>query len=206
VAYVVAAFVLTNFTVAASLPLILPVVLGHPTPDAFAKVARTVGGVFFAPFAAAWLVRRIHPEARTWPSKLGNVTFSMWCCSLFLITANASWFLRSQAHLPRTLVLEIAAAALLVCAASFGLGRRARGAGFPARGQPGVGSENTTFTIYLAMTYASPLVALGPTFYVLWHNLWNSWQLHRHSGASGNRGPDREPALITTLGPHTLPR
>jgi BASS family bile acid:Na+ symporter len=29
------------------------------------------------------------------------------------------------------------------------------------------------------MTYANPLVALGPTFYVLWHNLWNSWQLHR---------------------------
>jgi BASS family bile acid:Na+ symporter len=27
--------------------------------------------------------------------------------------------------------------------------------------------------------YANPLVALGPTFYVLWHNLWNSWQLYR---------------------------
>ena len=41
--------------------------------------------------------------------------------------------------------------------------------------------ENTTFTIYLALTYASPLVAFGPTCYVLWHNLWNSWQLQRQA-------------------------
>jgi BASS family bile acid:Na+ symporter len=32
----------------------------------------------------------------------------------------------------------------------------------------------------LALTYATPLVALGPTIYVLWHNLWNAWQLYRH--------------------------
>lgn len=183
VAYVIAAFVLTNLTVAASLPLILPVVLGHPTPDAFVKVARTVGGVFFAPFVAAWLVRRLHPGASAWPAKLGNVTFGMWCCSLFLITANASWFLRSQAQLPRTMVLEIAAASLLVCAVSFGLGRRLGGREFPREASQSLGQKNTTFTIFLAMTYASPLVALGPTFYVLWHNLWNSWQLHRHAGA-----------------------
>jgi BASS family bile acid:Na+ symporter len=180
VAYVVAAFVLTNFAIAASLPVILPIVLGHPTPDAFANVARSVGGVFFAPFAAAWLVRKIYPDARAWPAKLGNVTFSMWCTSLFLITANASWFLRSQADLPRTAVLEIAVASLLVCATSFALGRLLGGREFAREASQALGQKNTTFTIYLAMTYASPLVALGPTFYVLWHNLWNSWQLHQH--------------------------
>jgi hypothetical protein len=41
-----------------------------------------------------------------------------------------------------------------------------------------LGQKNTTFTIYLALTFANPLVALGPTCYVLWHSLWNSWQLH----------------------------
>ncbi|MEG2248861.1 MAG: hypothetical protein RSB88_08120, partial [Akkermansia sp.] len=45
-----------------------------------------------------------------------------------------------------------------------------------------LGQKNTTLTIFLAMIYApSPIAALGPTFYVLWHNLWNAWQLHRHA-------------------------
>ncbi|HQL21587.1 MAG TPA: hypothetical protein PLY49_07505, partial [Opitutaceae bacterium] len=52
---------------------------------------------------------------------------------------------------------------------------------FSREASQALGQKNTTFTIYLALTYANPLVALGPTFYVLWHNLWNSWQLQRAS-------------------------
>jgi BASS family bile acid:Na+ symporter len=40
-------------------------------------------------------------------------------------------------------------------------------------------SRERTFTAF-GLTYANLLIALGPTFYVLWHNLRNSWQLHRH--------------------------
>jgi BASS family bile acid:Na+ symporter len=193
VAYVVAAFMLSNLTIAASLPVLLPIVLGHPTPDAFLQVSRSIGGVFFAPFVAASLVRRLHPGAAAWPRKFGNLTFGMWCTSLFLITANASAFLRSQSGLPRTAVLEIAAASLLVCAASFALGRRIGGREHPREASQSLGQKNTTFTIYLAMTYASPLVALGPTFYVLWHNLWNSWQLHRHHVTAANSSTSPPP-------------
>ncbi len=32
-------------------------------------------------------------------------------------------------------------------------------------------------TTYLATTFANPLVAIGPISYILWHNLWNAWQL-----------------------------
>ena len=52
---------------------------------------------------------------------------------------------------------------------------------FSREASQALGQKNTTFTIYLALTYANPLVALGPTCYVLWHNLWNSWQLQRAS-------------------------
>ena len=192
VAYVVAAFMLSNLTVAASLPVLLPFVLGRPTPDAVVQVTRSIGGVVFAPFVVAWLVRRFHPDAAAWPKKLGNVTFGMWVAAIFLITANASDFLRHQAGLPRAVILEIAAVSLVVCVASFSLGRLIGGREFGREASQALGQKNTTFTIYLAMTYASPLVALGPTFYVLWHNLWNSWQLHRHhvaSQASQQSGP-----------------
>ena len=33
--------------------------------------------------------------------------------------------------------------------------------------------------IWVALTFINPLVAMGPTFYILYHNLYNSWQIYR---------------------------
>lgn len=179
VAYVVAAFVLTNIVIAALLPALLPFVLGHPTPEAFGHVLGSVALVVFVPMSLAWVVRALHPAAVHWPPRVGNVSFAAWVTAIFLITANASQFLRNQVGLPRTIVVEIALTSLAVCAASFALGKLIGGREFSREASQSLGQKNTIFTIYLAITYASPLIALGPTFYVLWHNLWNSWQLHQ---------------------------
>ena len=177
--YVVTAFFLTNIVIAALLPLVLPLVLGHATPDVFANVLGSVGLVVFAPLGVAWLVRAAHPAAAAWPGKLRNVSFGMWVTAMFLITANASDFVRRQGDAPHRVLAQIAIATLLVCIVNFALGRLIGGREFPREASQSLGQKNTTFTIYLAFTYASPLIALGPTCYVIWHNLWNSWQLHR---------------------------
>lgn len=179
VSYVTGAFLLSNLAVAAALPVILPFVLGRPTPGVFAEVSRSMGGVVFGPFALAWGLRRGWSGAVEWAVSLGNLNFGLWVVTIFLIAANASHFLRSQSDLAMDVVVKIAGATLLICAGNFLLGRWIGGREFPAEASQSLGQKNTTFTIYLAMTYASPLVALGPTFYVIWHNLWNSWQLHR---------------------------
>lgn len=189
VAYVIGALMLSNLTIAAAMPVLLPFVLGRPTPHVFMDVTRTMLGVVFAPFAVAWLVRRIHPPAEQWPRRLANVTFFTWVTCIFLVTANGSASLRAQANSPHLFVLEVALAALVVCAASFSIGRLIGGRAFGREASQALGQKNTAFTIFLAMTFVSPLVALGPTFYVLWHNLWNSWQLHRQAveDAQSNR-------------------
>lgn len=179
--YVVAAFVLTNVVIAALLPLILPIVLGRPTPEAFGQVTGSVGLVVFLPMLIAWIVRKVHPPAAEWPGKLRNVSFGMWVTAMFLITSNASDFIRAHAEVPRLVLLEIGATSLAVCCVNFALGRMIGGREFRREASQALGQKNTTFTIYLALAYAGPLVALGPTCYVIWHNLWNSWQLHRAS-------------------------
>jgi len=193
VSYVVGAFLLSNLSVAASLPVILPIVLGRPTPDAFVQVTQSIGALVFAPFALAWLVRRIYPAADQWPRRLGGVSFGTWVIAIFLITANASQFLRTQTGVSRTLVLEIALISLVICIVNFSLGRFIGGTEFGREASQSLGQKNTTFTIYLAMTYANPIVALGPTFYVIWHNLWNSWQLHRHAVRRKTKNENGEP-------------
>lgn len=181
VEFVVASFLLTNVTIAALMPLVLPLILGKPTPDAFSHVLGSVGLVVFVPFALAHLVRAVRPAAQAWPARLRNVSFSMWLVSMFLITANASHYVREHAETPLLLLFQIAAASLALCAVNFSVGHWLGGPDFRREASQSLGQKNTTFTIYLALLYASPLVALGPTFYVIWHNLWNSWQLHRGS-------------------------
>lgn len=186
--YVVAAFLLTNVGIAALLPLLLPIVLGRPTPEAFAQVLGSVGIVAFFPMALAWGVRRLHPAAAAWPERHRNLSFGMWVTTMFLITSNASEFLRGQADTPVPVLLQVAATSLLVCVANFALGRWIGGRPFGREASQALGQKNTAFTIYLALAHAGPIVALGPTCYVIWHNLWNSWQLHRASAAARRSG------------------
>ncbi len=179
VEFVVAAFVLTNISIAALLPFLLPIVLGRATPEAFAQVSASVAVVVFVPMLLAWLVRAVHPRASEWPKQFRNVSFGLWVTAMFLITSNASHFLRQQVDAPRGVLLQLALASLLACIASFATGRWIGGREYAREASQALGQKNTAFTIYLALTYASPVVALGPTCYVIWHNLWNSWQLHR---------------------------
>ena len=184
VEFVVAAFLLTNITIAALLPALLPIVLGRPTPEAFLHVSGSMGIVVFVPMLSAWLLRAAYPRAADWPVRLRNVSFGVWVTTIFLITSNASNFLRQQADAPRSVLLQIATASLLVCIGSFATGRVIGGAEFPREASQALGQKNTALTIYLALTYANPVVALGPACYVVWHNLWNSWQLHRAARSS----------------------
>jgi BASS family bile acid:Na+ symporter len=186
--YVIAAFLATNLLIAALLPALLPLVLGQATPGVFVRVLGSVGLVVFVPLGAAWLLRTVHTQAVDWPQHLRNLSFGMWVLALFLITANAAFFLHSHPGLPSAVLVRIAGATLVVCAADFALGRVIGGRRFPREASQSLGQKNTTLTIYLAMTYATPLIALGPTCYVVWHNLWNSWQLHR---ASLSNSPER---------------
>jgi BASS family bile acid:Na+ symporter len=179
VEYVVASFLLTNVVISALLPFILPWVLNRGGVDGFRQVLGTMVQLVFIPMLVARVVRAIHPAASQWPQRWRNFAFGLWVLALFLVTANASDFLRAQASLPHTVLAKIVTGSMLVCIASFGLGRLIGGKEFAREASQALGQKNTTFTIYLALTYASPLVALGPTCYVIWHNLWNSWQLHR---------------------------
>jgi bile acid:Na+ symporter, BASS family len=177
--YVVTAFMLSNLGVAALLPWLLPCILGRPTPDLFTHVLGTVALLVFLPLFLATALRRIYPAAAAWPKRVSTWSFAAWNVSLFIITANASYFLRHQTEIPARETWTVAALSAAICAVSFAVGRLIGGREFSREASQSLGQKNTSFTIYVALTYTNPLVALGPTCYVLWHNLWNSWQLYR---------------------------
>jgi BASS family bile acid:Na+ symporter len=179
VEYVATAFMLTNLTIAGLMPFMLPIILGHATPQAFTRISESVALVIFMPMLVAWTVRAVHARAAEWPAHLRSVSFGIWVTAIFLITADASNFLHTQAGTAHLVLVKIASLTLLICVVNFALGRAIGGRGLARECSQSLGQKNTTFTIFLALTYGSPLIALGPTCYVIWHNLWNAWQLHQ---------------------------
>jgi bile acid:Na+ symporter, BASS family len=190
VAYVTASFVLTNLAIAALLPFILPSVLGSVDATLFLRIAGSVSLLIFLPLLLALAVRRIHPAATQWPARLRDVSFGAWMLTLFLVMANASHFVRTQSGTPRTILVEIAAVSLAICITNFAVGRFLGGRRHGPEASQSLGQKNTSFTLWIALAYASPLVALGPACYILWHNLWNGWQLHRVSRPRNLPRPD----------------
>lgn len=191
--YAVSAFLATNFGMALLFPFLIPVVIGNPAPGVFLHVVKSLLVVIGIPLAAAIPVRLFYERAAELPKRCKDISFFLWVGAIFLVIANASAFLRAQERLSVRTVLGIAAVSLGLCVFNFWFGRFLGGKKFRREASQALGQKNTTLTIYLALTFANPLVALGPTFYVLWHNAWNAGQLHMY----GRRRHLREVKLKT---------
>ena len=181
VEFMLTALLLINGIICTLLPFILPAVVGRGGFEIYLNVAQNISLVMLLPLALALAARRFYPRAIAWPRKLKDVTFGIWVVILVLIAANASYDISSREGISERVLEQIGVIALLVCGVNFGLGYLLGGHTRAAECSQALGQKNTTLSIYLALTYASPIAALGPTFYVLWHNLWNAWQLYRAS-------------------------
>lgn len=161
-------------------PSAIRLLLGSAARLPVADMLVRVGLVIALPLVAGQFLRRMRVR---WGDAVGawqGRSFWLWVVCLFAVAANASHFVRSFPGVPAWKVLALAGLALAICLVSFSAGRRLGRPGRELEAGQALGQKNTLLTIWMATTFASPAVALGPTFYVLWHNLFNAWQLARY--------------------------
>ena len=186
VGYMVTAFVISNVIGAAALFFMLPVMItGEVNPAGFFNAALNLVILLGVPAVLAGITRKIYPASREWGKKCGNLSFILWVILLCVISGSAMKFFYSHADISYLYYLKIAGVSLAICAVNFTAGYFIGGKDFPRESSQALGQKNTTFTIVLAATFSSPLAAMGPTFYVLWHNLWNACQLFQHDRKKG---------------------
>ena len=179
VEFVVTSFLTTNIGVSLSLTGLIPLATGNFTMSFLLNVVWNLFFLIGIPMTAAFLVRRFYPEAKVWAPKLADFSFLLWIAMLFLTASSASAYIRSSSVSP-LILLEIAGISAVICAVNFTFGYFLAGKTFRHESSQSLGQKNTMFTLSLAMTFSGPLAALGPTFYVLWHNLWNGAQMFFH--------------------------
>jgi BASS family bile acid:Na+ symporter len=178
--YTVVSILITNFSVAFLLPFLLPIVMNHTSDITVMDVMKPVASVFLIPFFIALFLKKIMPIAGKKLAGLGKYMFYILVVNINLGTANASQYIREEMGFSHLIIYLIAAASLLLCIAYFNLGRRIVPQSLKIEGAQSLGQKNNGFTLWVALTFMSPLAAVGPVFYILFQNLYISWKLHRN--------------------------
>ena len=181
VPFVVTAVLVTNLGIALAFTVLLPLVTGNFQLGFLAKVVCDLFLVVGIPILAAAATRRFYQDKPALRKGLGQFSFLLWIGVLLILTASTSGVIRSgDGGLTLRQLLLIGALSLLICACNFTVGKLLGGSDFRRESSQSLGQKNTTFTVLFALNYAGPAAAMGPAFYILWHNLWNGAQMLAH--------------------------
>ncbi|MCB0731519.1 MAG: transporter, partial [Ignavibacteriae bacterium] len=78
------------------------------------------------------------------------------------------------------IIYQIALFSFLFCVFFFNAGKFVVPKNLRVEGGQSLGQKNNGFTVWVALTFISPLAVLGPVFYILFQNIYISWQLHKN--------------------------
>ena len=119
------------------------------------------------------------PKFHRYLASISYISFHLWTVSLALSIAIATKAI-VHSHETAFTYFGIALVSAFACALQFYLGRVVgRHHGEPVAGAQSLGQKNTAFAIWVAYTFMNPVTALAGGFYLVWHNIVNSWQLYR---------------------------
>ena len=177
--YVVAAVLVTNISSAVVIPLTLPFLLGAAVHISVWEVLGPVLIVMILPLVLARLVSHLPAETQGFIRRGKPFSFPAWLLNLLIISANASHFLRNENQGSMLSLFSIALISLVLCIINFGVGALLGGRRNWQEASQSLGQKNLSFVIWIALTFVNPLVAMGPTFYILYHHLYNSWSIYQ---------------------------
>lgn len=180
---------LSNLLAAIVVPLLFPLVEPHADLSfftAFLKILSKVFPLLLCPFFLAYLLHVFLPSIHKCLLNFSDMAFYLWAVALAIVTGQTvKSLVNSEAEI--WIEILIALAGLVTCAIQFYLGKRI-GSAYNDRISAGqaLGQKNTVLAIWMAYTYLNPLSSVGPGSYVLWQNIFNSWQLWKKNRQNTN--------------------
>lgn len=175
VEYVMASVILTNGLMALVIPLLLPLLGNDAHSVTLGQVLNGTLVVVGVPLVLSQLLVNWAPPALLRPlQSVKNLSFYLWIAGLYLACSKAGYFITRETGGAQAL-LGMATVALVLCAVNFGLGRWLGGSSLAQETSQSLGQKNTMFAVWLCLTFLSPHMALGPMFYIIFQNLYNSY-------------------------------
>lgn len=177
--FMVAAVLLTNIINALIVPLAIPYVVGADVQISTWDVLLPVVITMFVPLILSRLSVLLPGKIQAVIHSGKKISFPVWLLNLFIISAKASDFVINEKSGSLTALFQVAGVALVICVFNFAIGAILGGHKYWQESSQALGQKNCTFSIWIALTFMNPLAAMGPTIYILFHHLYNTWQIYR---------------------------
>lgn len=170
---------LTTPIVALILPFYLINILNVGESISTKDVVLPIVSLIFLPLLLSQLSRIGLPQLSERIKPLGAIAFPLFLINVFIACGNASYFIQNSADFRLNTLLQILALVGIVCLLQFQIGHYiGRHIDRISYGLA-MGRKNTIIGLWVAITYFSPLIALGPIAYIIAHNIYNSVQMMR---------------------------
>jgi BASS family bile acid:Na+ symporter len=156
----------------------LPSLLGTGIRVSVLDVLQPVLIVMLVPLILARLTSQLSAGVQEVLYKGKPLSFTLLIINLFIISANASNYLRYNNTDSGSALAAIAMLSLVICIINFIAGITIGGHEYWQEAGQSLGHKNLSFVIWIALTFINPLVALGPMFYLVYHHLYNVWLIH----------------------------
>ena len=179
VEYVMFSLLLNNIAVALLIPFILPFIASSSNPVYVSDILFPVLVTISIPFILAQLTRFALPKVWKFLVEWKDSSFYILVANIYIAVSDATTYIREELTSNLSIVFLIAAVSGLLCLFYFGLGWLIGGKNYRTEASQSLGQKNNAFTIWIALTFMSPLAALGPVFYVLFQNTYISYTLYR---------------------------
>lgn len=180
---------LSNVMAAIGIPMVFPLVVKMGAATFWMQVVTIVGHIFpllILPLVLAWLIRWLWPSANRWLVKYFHAApFYIWAFNLIMLTGEACRKVVNSQSGAFTIV-GMALVGLLVCVVQFYIGRKV-GTHYGEKVCAGqaLGQKNNVFAVWAACAYLPGITSLAPCSYIVWQNLFNSWELSKRKNREG---------------------
>ncbi len=165
--------------------------------QSFLTILEKVFPLLILPFLLAMLTRFAWPKANEYINKHKNASFYVWAVSLTIVIARAIGMIMDNFKDHHAMFVTMTALSIFVCALQFWAGKKiGKRYGDSIAGGQALGQKNTVLAIWMAQNFLNPLSCVVPTLYVVWQNLFNSFQMMMKERA------DRKKQITNRLSSH----
>lgn len=176
--FVTASVILSTPVVALFLPLVLPFMVPVDQPINTLEVLGPTAVLVFAPLILSQLIRKYRKAWLPTLNRLKDLPFYLFVFNIYIAAGKATHFIRFESSVSSAVLVLTGLAVALVGLLMFKIGERLIGRSvYTLESGLALGRKNTMFALWVALTFINPMVALGPIFYILFQNSYNSWQL-----------------------------
>ncbi len=180
VEFVAFSLILNNIVITLLIPFILPAIMNSAQNISINDVLLPVIIILTVPLSVAQFIRFVFPKLWQTLVSIKDFSFYILIFNIYIATSDASTYIRSNLAYKLDIIFFIAFASALLCLFFFGLGWLIGGKDYKHEASQSLGQKNNAFTIWLSITYMNPISVLGPVFYVLFQNIYISWELYKH--------------------------